>query len=138
MDMCLDVELHYAQLHFPLLSAKEDDPVKAIAAIEANHLLVEGSTLLEALREDVRLDSPDRHAISLPGRRRSRYAWAKAVGAGLPLPDVTDQRPGGTVRWRTGRVVAGCAGRPFGFEWLSEMTRTTFHRDRRNRHHRGC
>src|SRR5512133_2197781 len=64
VNVRLDVELHHAQLHLALTRTKKDDPVETLAALEANHVVVEVSALVEALRQDVRLDPPHTHACS--------------------------------------------------------------------------
>ena len=61
VDVCLDVELHHAQLHFPLIRPEEQDPVEALAAVKTDHVVVERPALVETFRQDVRLDPSDPH-----------------------------------------------------------------------------
>jgi hypothetical protein len=58
VDVSLDVKLHHAQLHLALIRPEEDDPIETLATVEADHVVVEGSAFVEALRQDVRLDPP--------------------------------------------------------------------------------
>src|SRR5262245_43295677 len=73
MDVGLDVQLHHAQLNLALVGAEEEDPVEPFTFLEADHVDVEGSALVESVRQDIRLDPLHGHVRTLdrpPGRSR--------------------------------------------------------------------
>lgn len=72
MDVGVDVQLHHAQLHLTLVGTEEVDPVQPVAAVEANHLVVERSALGEPVGANVRLDPLDGNDWILKGRRHRR------------------------------------------------------------------
>jgi hypothetical protein len=57
MNVCVDVQLHHAQLHLGLVGAEEKDPVETLATRQSDHVVVERPALVEAIGEDVRLDA---------------------------------------------------------------------------------
>jgi hypothetical protein len=65
MNMGLHIELHDTQLYLRLFSPEEEDPIEPVSPSETDHFVVELPALVEALREDVRLDASDGHDVSL-------------------------------------------------------------------------
>src|SRR4029453_8682263 len=77
VQLRLDVELHDAELHLPLLRSEEEDPIEPVPLLQTDDFSIEGSTLLESIRQDVGLYPLDRHLGSLlsavpPGKDRAR------------------------------------------------------------------
>jgi hypothetical protein len=52
-------------LHFAPIRPEEENPVQTVATFETDHVGVERPTLVEALRQDVRLNPLYGHAASL-------------------------------------------------------------------------